>query len=69
VLDLPLGASLRLTTGQGTRVSVSTGIVWLTEEGVLEDQFICAGQNYTIQGAGMVILSAESDARLQLVEH
>jgi Protein of unknown function (DUF2917) len=69
VLDLPLGASLRITDGPGTRVCVSTGLVWLTEEGVAEDQFISAGQTYAIQGVGVVILSAESDARLQLIVH
>ena len=66
VLELPLGSAFRLSAAQGYAVGVAAGLVWITEEGVLEDCFLNAGESYQVKGKGVVIVSAETDARLSL---
>jgi Protein of unknown function (DUF2917) len=61
-------SALRLTSAKATTIWVQQGLVWLTEEGVEEDSFLQAGQNYVVRGDGLVILSAESDARIVFEE-
>jgi Protein of unknown function (DUF2917) len=66
VLDLPVGSAFKLSAARGSALGVAQGLVWITEEGVIEDSFLNAGQSYAIQGKGVVIVSAETDARLHL---
>jgi Protein of unknown function (DUF2917) len=66
VLELPLGSAFKLRAAQGSALGVTAGLVWITEEGVAEDRFLNAGESYAVKGKGVVIVSAETDARLHL---
>jgi Protein of unknown function (DUF2917) len=66
VLELPVGSAFKLSAARGSALGVAEGRVWITEEGVIEDSFLNAGQSYAVQGQGMVIVSAETDVRLHL---
>jgi hypothetical protein len=69
VVPMPGGSSLRLTNAKATMLKVQTGLVWITEEGVDEDIFLGSGEQYVVQGDGLLIISAESEARLGISEH
>jgi Protein of unknown function (DUF2917) len=67
VMLLPEGAILKLSKAEGARLRVGEGLLWVTEEGVPEDQFLKAGQSYAVQHQGTVIVSAECDSKLSLL--
>jgi hypothetical protein len=64
VLPMPKGSAVRLTNAKAMTLKIQEGLVWITEEGVEEDHFLINGEHYAVQGEGLVIISAESDARL-----
>jgi hypothetical protein len=61
-LDLPRGASLRLSDARGTRIVGGGGRRWLTEEGSAEDVFLRRGDAYVVRGDGRVVVGADEDA-------
>jgi Protein of unknown function (DUF2917) len=64
VVMMPSGSAFRLKKAKATTLKVQTGLVWVTEEGVEEDHFLLPGDEYAVRGYGLVIVSAENDARL-----
>lgn len=66
VLTMPKGSAIRLKDAQGLGLAIVGGMVWITEEGMLEDNFLSSGAAYAVAGRGVVIISAESDARLNI---
>jgi Protein of unknown function (DUF2917) len=66
VVAMPKGSALRLRDAQGVALGIHDGMVWITEEGVLEDNFLGSGAEYAVHGSGLVIVSSESDARIHI---
>jgi hypothetical protein len=66
ILPMPSGSALRLNNAQHTTLKVQCGLVWITEEGVDEDHFLRLGESYAVRGNGLVIIGAESDARVSM---
>jgi Protein of unknown function (DUF2917) len=69
VLPMPSGSAFRLSNAKATTLKVQSGLVWITEEGVDEDCFLQIGEHYAVRGDGLVIVSAESDARIGIADH
>jgi hypothetical protein len=69
VLPMPSGSAFRLSNAKATTFKVQSGLVWITEEGVDEDHFLHIGEHYTVRDDGLVIISAESDARIGIAHH
>jgi hypothetical protein len=69
VLPMPSGSAFRLSNAKATTLKVHSGLVWITEEGVDEDHFLHFDEYYTVRGDGLVIISAESDARIGIADH
>jgi Protein of unknown function (DUF2917) len=65
VLPMPSGSAFRLLHAKALTLKIQEGLVWVTEEGVNEDLFLGPGEQYAVRGNGLVIISAETDARLQ----
>jgi Protein of unknown function (DUF2917) len=66
VVDMPKGSALKLRDAQGVALGIDDGMVWITEEGVVEDNFLGSGSAYTVLGSGLVIVSSECDARVNI---
>jgi hypothetical protein len=64
VVPMPIGSAFRLRNAKSTSLKVQDGLVWITEEGYREDHFLQIGEHYAVRGNGLVIISAESDARI-----
>jgi len=50
--------ALGLRRNQSVRVICTAGVVWITQEGCLEDVFLNAGQFLDLTGPGRVVLSS-----------
>jgi hypothetical protein len=59
---------LRLRAAAGAIVSCAAGTLWVTQEGVLSDDFLTAGESLRIVSAGLTLVEAAggADARLRL---
>jgi Protein of unknown function (DUF2917) len=66
VVSMPKGSALRLKDARGVALGIDDGMVWITEEGVAEDNFLSSGAEYAVVGGGVVIVSAECDARVNI---
>ena len=60
---------LWLRVAAGTIVSCAAGTLWVTQEGVLSDDFLTAGESLRIVSAGLTLVEAVGggDARLRLL--
>lgn len=47
----------------GVRIRVQQGLVWLTEEGELDDVFLGEGDAYQIRGSGRILIEVETTTR------
>ncbi len=50
--------ALNLLRHQKLRILCSAGVVWITQEGCIEDVFLANGQFVDLEGPGRVVLSA-----------
>ncbi|MDB6118102.1 MAG: hypothetical protein JWO08_1883 [Verrucomicrobiaceae bacterium] len=50
--------ALNLLRNQKLRILCSAGVVWITQEGCIEDVFLADGQFIDLEGPGRVVLSA-----------
>lgn len=57
-LFLEKGRILRLHGGQGVRVACVSGLLWVTQEGKLDDWFIAAGWAMTVSAPGLTLIEA-----------
>ena len=57
-LDLVRGNLVRIEDGRGMLVRVSSGGVWITEEGDQRDRFVTAGSSFRIASSGVTLISA-----------
>jgi hypothetical protein len=63
-LNFTVERPVTLAGGHGATLRVLDGQVWLTEEDHLEDQFLVAGQSYTLQGLGRAVIESPSRAHI-----
>ncbi|HEX7953635.1 MAG TPA: DUF2917 domain-containing protein [Burkholderiales bacterium] len=57
-LELQPGQILRLCAASGTLVACAAGTLWMTQEGVLRDDFLRAGESARIGSTGVTLLEA-----------
>ncbi len=50
----------------GMTISCRTGVLWLTREGDCADHLIRAGENLTINGEGLILISALEDSAFEI---
>ncbi len=65
-LDLVRGNMVRIEDGRGMMVRVTSGSVWITEEGDPRDRFVTAGRYVRIVSSGVTLLSAISRSSIAL---
>jgi hypothetical protein len=58
--------SLRLSSGSVVRAS--SGVVWLTQEGLIEDVVLKTGDRFTTTGSGLVVMNAVEGSASVFVE-
>ena len=57
-LDLVRGNMVRIEDGRGMLVRVTSGSVWITEEGDTRDRFVSAGGRFRVESGGLTLISA-----------
>jgi Protein of unknown function (DUF2917) len=55
---------LRILQGQGTRVTARSGMLWLSEEGSLDDRVLVRGDSITLDHAGKALVFAVRPSRV-----
>lgn len=67
-IDLAGSQVLRLHGAGGTTISCEAGVLWVTQEGLVRDDFLCAGQSLRVESAGATVIEAvgELAARVRL---
>jgi hypothetical protein len=65
-LDLARGSLVRIEDGRGTLVRVTSGSVWITEEGDTRDRFVSAGGGFRVESRGLTLVSALSRSTIAL---
>jgi len=70
VVDVLPQQMLRLRAHAGTTLTCQSGTLWITQEGVLRDDFLSAGESLCIESPGLVLaqVAGLSPARLALRE-
>ena len=61
---LDRGDSLRIRNGRGTRVRMTDGVLWITEENSIEDHVLLPGDCLDLAQTGTAIVLAHRAARL-----
>lgn len=59
---LPEGAVLTRRRAGGMGVLCVSGLVWVTEESLVEDHMLQSGQHCVVRGPGLVVIEALRDA-------
>ncbi|MBS0448397.1 MAG: DUF2917 domain-containing protein [Proteobacteria bacterium] len=65
---LDKGDVMRLTHGAGRRIESLHGSLWITLDHDLRDIVLDAGEGYTVDGPGPVLVSALDDASFLLLD-
>ena len=65
-LDLVRGNMVRIEDGRGMLVRVTSGSVWITEEGDPRDRFVSAGGRFRVVSNGVTLVSALSRSTIAL---
>jgi hypothetical protein len=60
--------SLRLQDGTGVEVRCLLGNLWITEEGEREDRILSRGQSFTLDRAGLSLVTALGGPALLIVQ-
>jgi DUF2917 family protein len=70
LVDLLPQQMLRLRGHAGTRLMCRSGTLWITQEGVLRDDFLSAGEALCVESTGLILAQAtgRGPARLGLRE-
>jgi hypothetical protein len=55
-------ALFTLRAARGASIRVTSGRVWITEDGSAADHFIAAGGDYRVRGDGLVVVENSGDA-------
>jgi len=65
-LRLDAGNVIRIVDGGGMRLTVSTGVVWITEEGIVDDFVLLPGDSHRIVNAGLTLAHAHRAAQVTM---
>jgi len=65
-LDLASGNLVRIEDGRGMLVRVTSGSVWITEEGDQRDRLVGAGGQFRVVSSGVTLISAVSRCSIAL---
>jgi hypothetical protein len=65
-LDLVRGNLVRIEDGRGMMVRVTSGSVWITEEGDPRDRFVGPGGRFRVASSGLTLISALSRSTIAL---
>jgi len=57
-IELDTAQLLRLKGAAGARIVCRSGTVWVTQEGVLRDDFLRPGESLTLQSRGVTLAQA-----------
>ncbi|HEX7864847.1 MAG TPA: DUF2917 domain-containing protein [Variovorax sp.] len=68
-MTLPVGAAHTLRHRAGARLEVTSGRVWLTEPGDLDDHFVAGGESLMLHHDGPIVIQSDgtSPAVLRIV--
>jgi hypothetical protein len=64
---LSAGKTLAVPTVSGTRVRVEDGLVWATTSGSPDDVWLGAGDEHTVQSAGLTVIESVARSRLEII--
>ena len=64
---LSAGKTLAVPTVSGTRVRVQDGLVWATTSGSPDDVWLGAGDEHTVQSAGLTVIESVARSRLEII--
>lgn len=67
-VELDARRFLTLDDARGTRVVCVEGELWITQDGDTADYFVYAGQSFTINVRGKVVIQAQRPTRIELRE-
>jgi hypothetical protein len=65
-MELERGRLVRIEDGRGMLVRVTSGSVWVTEEGDSRDRIVTAGKRFRIGSGGVTLISAISPGTIAL---
>jgi len=65
-VTLDRGNVLRIHDGQGVRLKVTSGVLWITEEECTADTVLQAGEGYRLVHGGLALALAHRPARVML---
>ena len=65
-IELKSAQLLRLKGAAGVRIVCRGGTVWVTQEGVLRDDFLRPGEALTLRSRGMTLAQAQGRALLSI---
>lgn len=65
-IELKSAQLLRLKGAAGVRIVCRSGTVWVTQEGVLRDDFLRPGEGLTLRSRGVTLAQAVSRALLSI---
>jgi hypothetical protein len=65
-LDLAPGVVFPIAQAQGVTIRIKRGLVWITEEGHLDDVLLRGGAHYEILTEGKVVVEAFSTTRIEI---
>jgi hypothetical protein len=65
-IELEPAQWLRLKGATGVRIVCRSGTVWVTQEGVLRDDFLCSSEALTLCSRGVTLVQAEGRALISI---
>jgi len=65
-IELDPAQSLRLKGAAGVRIVCRSGTVWVTQEGVLRDDFLRSGEGLTLHSRGVTLAQAMGRALISI---
>ena len=65
-IELKPAQLLRLSGAAGVRIVCRSGTVWVTQEGVLLDDFLRPGEALTLRSRGVTLVQAEGRALISI---
>jgi hypothetical protein len=67
-IELAQGKLVSLADAEGSTVAVLWGKVWLTQDGDRRDYDLSAGDSFTINGDGLILVSALENSALTILQ-
>jgi hypothetical protein len=64
---LGTGEFLKIRDGEGRRLQVIDGMVWITQDGDPRDAFVAKGESFVFDRGGLAIVEALVDSRMAVL--